>query len=223
MAGLILPITPGLRIANENGGEGTLSLIVRSTVTDEVFAMSCSHVMARFGVGVDDAGGEVIVEAAASGSTEERKIGVLSETFSRVDLFGNNDEDMALARLTTSSWLPSIPSIGCPATWQQSFSAMDSVWWFGATSGLGFGQVLGPMHHSIPLIVAGLNVPAISYRGLIAYSTNAQPGDSGAPVLLANTKEVIGIHVGGDPALQIGYFFPIAPIFTAHDLELVIQ
>src|SRR5437667_12340538 len=95
-----IPITPGMAIANEHGPSGTLGLIVRSTETDEVFALSCSHVMARFGIGVGDPNAEVIVRPGG-GSTEERRIGVLTNMFSRVRIDRPNPEDVALARLIT--------------------------------------------------------------------------------------------------------------------------
>jgi len=216
------PFSPGMEVANLHGAKGTIGILVSMAGSQRTFALSCSHVLARFGSSVSNPDEEIIVQpSAGAASVSERTIGKLSAVFSRKQAFDAQREDVALAELTTDKWLPEIPEIGQPSGWQRHFQNGSRVWRYGAVSRRQSGTIIRLHPETISLDVIGSNAPAVSYRGLFSYSITASPGDSGAAVLLENTQEVIGLHIGGNPASGIGYFFPLEPVFRKYHLDLV--
>lgn len=224
---LIRPFGPGMSISTTTDGPGTITVIARRTNPSDSrrFAVSCAHVLARFGLNVSDPKTVAVVQPRdeEAGSFDERHVGNLSEFFTRGEKFKDNHEDIALAQLLPSGpeWTPELPAIGPPASWQKSFANNQKLWWYGATSTLvEDSQVLGPAHDSLPLKLPGFQAQTFRFTGLYRFKPRPAPGDSGAALLIKGTRDVIGMVVGMHPSDNSGYFFPIAPLFSSYGLEL---
>jgi hypothetical protein len=220
----VRPLRPGIVAGHQLGPKGSIGLIVREINSQALLILSCSHVLARSGFGAQ---GDVIDQPTLVDDTS-LQVASLTDSFSRLRTDGGNEGDFAIAAITDGIEAHAeIEGIGQPANVvllnARSFDAFKgvSVQRLGAATGLQSGIVAG---YTGPCFLSGLPVfgpTLVRYDNVVEYRTNCAPGDSGAAVVVPSTGQVLGLHVGGDPARQVGYFNPLGDVMGAFGIELV--
>lgn len=216
----IRPIQPGCAGAHFLGEEGTFGLFVRRIGRDEALVLSCSHVLARSGLG--QAGD--IIEQPLGGAAVTDPVATLTDVFSTITPFGVNTEDIALARIDATvarspAALPSgVPIAAVSPLRAHEFPRLTPTRLFGAVSPDARGRTV-----TSEATFRVRDLPGVgdaTFSGLVAYATESAGGDSGGVVVSEDGLTALGLHIGGAPS-GIGVFQPLGPIFAAHGLELL--
>ena len=213
----VRPLQPGCSGSNARGPLGTFGLIVLRDGVNCV--LSCSHVLARAGAAMP---GETVEQPFKPfGDPVQLEVAKLTPIFSRLSPIGVNTEDIALAAVDVDA-IPQIlntqviPDSFFPKP-SQDFPIGMSVSHFGARSGPSSGAVVAHSQTATFFTEAGQR---ISIAGLVGYSARAIAGDSGAPVMLTNSSQVVGLHIGGAPDGSKAFFLPIGPVMIRYHLTL---
>lgn len=217
-------IQPGQDVAHQFGELGTLGLLARGTASGNVFALGCSHVLARSGVQANP--GDFVEHPPLFARTQldQNEFGKLTRTFTELNSTDTFEEDFALA----------VVDVPFKIALAGSGVVVDSI----ADAGQGFevglgtsiqgfrtngapGKVINPQWsgqvQEVPF------VGTVNFSNLVPYSTMCAPGDSGAAVLQLGTSTVLGLHVAGSSDDQFGLFMPLFQIFKSLDLNLLAE
>jgi hypothetical protein len=218
------PAHPGFNVGNELEGSGTITCLLRARTGGALLALSCTHVIGRFG---DAGAGEVVMvpsrdEAEGMGVLGRAPIGVLE----RVLPLGRSFAD-GLGNVDAATFRPGRPAdvdaalalVGVrPTGVCDDVSVGMKVHKVGATSGLTFGEVTA-IHATI-----GLGYPTPSggmatvwFSDAIGISQFTRPGDSGA-LVLDEQDRAVGLHIGSLDDSSI--CLPIQRVLDALDCDL---
>lgn len=214
-------IQPGLDVAHQQGDPGTLALLVRQGTGEDVLALSCSHVLARSGVGAG-AGDFVEHPVLYTSQYEQNEFGRLTDTFTRLNSYDTFEEDIALAKVD----VPFSAAMASNGTVVRSI--YDSTPGFASTIRT---SLQGSQNPDSPGSILSSNwsglvqdmpfVGTVKFENLVMYSTASKVGDSGAAVLQQGTSTVLGLHVAGSTSDGVGLFIPLWPVFQRLQLRLV--
>ena len=222
------PIQPGFSISHWNHKAGTATAIVERTVTDgseHKFLLSCEHVLySNFNGDAD----RIIVQPAVEDTIDDLDNRVaLQFKAGGVDQNGVNTIDAAIARLRPGVAMTN----AIPATNRilrdisnQIYSGQSLVM-YGRTSGESFGTVIeSTANTQIGYEIQPTVETSIRYRDLVkCHFPNNAGGDSGAPVLDANTGELVGLHMSGNPDTDTTYFCKIKNVFNELFVQLALE
>jgi hypothetical protein len=218
----VRPLRAGAEVSHVRGLPGTLALLVRrkDDPGGAVLGLSCSHVVACSGVGVQ--AGDPVEQPFAEGDAPGEVVGIL-EGFTRLRAY--NVEDVGLFRVEVDWAAGFVQGRAQPtaaASWRaEDFPPDTPTALLGSTSASPRpGSVLA---RTTTWTVTGLPFfrgDAV-FEGVVAYRTACRAGDSGGAVLLGGRRTVIGMHLAGIPELELGLLQPIAPILARHGLTLV--
>lgn len=212
-------IQPGTQVAHFRGEPGTLAVLVRKAGSSQILALSCSHVLARSGVNVQE--GDLVEHPFSIVMPDPRtnEFGRLTKSFVTFSPGQVASQDYALATID-------VPPIAAQA---DTGILVDTV--LNPAGGFQIGTptlMNGVITKQAHGTVANSNwsgtienfpfVGDLDFENLIAYDTACSAGDSGAAVLQDGTTSIMGIHVGGSSQDQFGLFMPISPVM--HDLGL---
>ncbi|MBI4346971.1 MAG: hypothetical protein HY553_08965 [Elusimicrobia bacterium] len=216
-------IQPGYSVGNALSGDtGTLGAIVRRGI--HRYLLSNSHVLARSGLGVvgetivypgpvdgGTASGDVVAALAefvlfeASASTRPRHVNEVDAALAEV-------HEAQLARVRAS-----IRGLGRPSGRAKTRIGMRVVL-SGRTSGITRGSVLAyPAQVRVDYPGVGL----VAFSGQAVCTRYTQRGDSGALVLEAKTKKVVGLHFSGSSTGSA--FTPISTVLERLNCQLVLK
>lgn len=213
------PIQPGLCIANENRGGGTLGLILRNRQPPhEFYVLSNYHVLGKApGSSVTS----IIQPARNYPATGDRKIADYHDYFpmqpSKTGY--KNIADAAIAKLLPG--VPasaSLPGIGTIKGVSDAVKKGESVRIVGSTSGESSGKVIDPdFEWAVDYPTAGGKSVRYGFYGQVLCTRYAESGDSGA-VVLNQKNHAIGLHVAGTSNTSI--FCRLSPILQHFDCVL---
>jgi hypothetical protein len=214
-------VQPGVEVAHKLGDRGTLGLLVRKSGSPQVLALSCSHVLARSGVG-SSAGDLVEHPLDVFADPEVNRFGLLTDDFTRLNAGSDISEDMALASVAVN-WLPALLDTAVVvlsvADSRPGFQSGTTTLLNGIRTKEAHGEIINGTWsgtiHDVPF--AG----DVDFTNLVSYRTDCQPGDSGAAVMQDGEQSALGLHVGGSPQDKIGVFMPLWPLFDRLKLKLV--
>lgn len=217
---MVRPPQPGIDVGHCRGGPGTLGFIVHNSAGRRCI-LSCSHVLARCGVGVDK--DNQIEQPWKDDGTAAGVIATLTGEYTTIDTSGPNSEDAALAELEVDAD-PRPFGGGLPVTDISPGEAEDletgtPTELRGAASGIQQGEILGS---SGTWMIDMPFVGIVSFVELVAYSTFCASGDSGGAVVKSGTGTALGMHLAGVPEKMLGIFAPVAPVFKRYGLTLVV-
>lgn len=230
------PLRPGSSIGFHllDSGPGTLGCIVRSTRPNEAgwyLLLSCEHVLyndLRQRDEINRADGNLArtIEQPAPRlrhGSPRNPIAVLRRAGGIQFMGWINHIDAAVAQLArriepgTNNPLRSLPPLRATA----SARPHQRVRLVGASTESRLGRVLNP---NVTTTIwyrgehAGDPDRAARFTGLVSYDCDSEPGDSGGPVIDAETNDLLGIHVAGEGSRAV--FCPIHTIFSILDLRL---
>lgn len=217
------PLQPGASISRVDHEAGTLTAVVRKTFApNERYMLSCEHVLAP----LSRQSSAQICQPANSDIYGAGKFNVVASGLIRygVDPRNTNSLDAALAQVRGD--VQSDNAVLNTGFRLQSVASMDSVSigqdlvMVGRTSGIttgallsrNFSATLGQQHFGF--------VTPIRFQGLARASYKSASGDSGAPVLIANTGQLVGMHVGGNSDQSVAFFYPIESVFQYFQINL---
>jgi hypothetical protein len=217
-------LRPGLTVKHQKGAAGTLGVMVRRTGADGVFMLSCSHVIACSGFGVEK--GNTIGQPAVDANDPTTSVADLEGDFSilRKESSGHvNTFDVALARLHDgvnfeAGRLPGVPgptlvAVKSDEAWGPHVRTLLN----GAINSEARGTVRAFKAECV--IDKVFNVGTAIYGNVVLYDSRCSPGDSGAAVLSPDGSTLLGVHVGGS-ADGVGVLQPAGPIFKRFGLTL---
>jgi len=221
LEGELRPLRPGAEVGIPGGPRGSLGLLLQNATGDR-FALSCSHVLASCGDAHEKT--PLIQPANPYVAAATISVGELTATFTRIEFgSGVNHEDFAVARVSmTIACVPSFAGgappprtvfVGDGADMRDCATELTGIVTRGArgvvsTKQTGYATIGYP----------GFGVAR--FAGVVEYRTSCSEGDSGAAVMLADTDVVLGIHIGGESAREIGYLLPIASFLQSHGFHL---
>lgn len=217
-------IQPGDEVAHQFGARGTLGLLVRQDNSQTILAASCSHVLARSGLGA--ARGDRVEHPALppmNQDLERNEFGALTSTFTRLNQSETFDQDFALAEVT----VPHFAALATNGMVVTSVSDSSPGFAPGLETGLqglrspnAKGEVFNPTWSG----VVG-DVPFagdVQYENLVVYTTQCLDGDSGGVVTQFGTTTALGLHIGGSSD-GVGVFMPLWPLCQSLKLTPVTQ
>jgi hypothetical protein len=227
---IVRPVQPGAAVSIITGSTGTLGAFVKDT-QNNVFLLSCSHVIARSGQ---------LVAPFPSLSPQQKKIqqpidpdaaantiATLTSQFSslvRQDS-GVNTEDMALAAIDPGVAISPLQRSNGKAMFNPPTAPIETgtrTTLLGTNTPSSSGVVTNALLtkswvvHDVPFIGDAV------YKNVILYSTNCVEGDSGGAVI-DDSGRLLGIHVGGSSLAGVGVFYPIASYLATRGLSVVNQ
>ncbi|WEK46403.1 MAG: hypothetical protein P0Y56_15545 [Candidatus Andeanibacterium colombiense] len=200
------PIRGGFSISHANGPAGTLSAIVRKG--GKLHLLSAQHVFANMDTG--RAGDSIVYPARSDGAGSP--IGRLV-AYNLLDTGKDfpNSVDAALAELTVDPGRlnTSLLDAARPLVIGDAADQM-CVALIGRTSDREVRAVVTGRSAHAKLYYEGLGF--IRFREQVACTPFGDEGDSGALVIDAATKKVVGLHIGG--ADGVSWFTPIRSVLT---------
>lgn len=211
-------VQPGVDVAHRFGEAGTLGVLVRTGTSTTVLAASCSHVLARSGLGEK---GDLVEHPPLVSATggEVNEFGHLTDTFTRLNQSDTFDEDFALAAVDvpyTIALASNQTIIDTVADSRPGFSPGTPTSLQGFRSPDVPGEIINPEWHGpVEMPFVG----TVQFQNLVPYSPGGTFGDSGAAVLEAGTSTILGLHVAGSDST--GFFMPLWPVFDDLGLNLV--
>jgi hypothetical protein len=218
------PLRPGIIVTHKKGAPGTLGVLVRRNNADGVFMLSCSHVIACSGFGVQT--GDAIGQPAVVDNDPASIVGSLAGDFSilRKQATGHvNMFDVALARLHDGLQSEPGPLPGVPGPTAVAVRS-DDAWGphirtllHGAVNSEARGRVRA--FDAQCVIEKVFNVGTAIYGDVVMYDTRCSRGDSGAAVLSPDGSTLLGVHVAGSED-GVGVFQPAGRIFKKFGLTL---
>jgi hypothetical protein len=196
-------LSAGASIGDLVGNIGTMTMVVADGSTGAPLLLSCSHVLARCGLGnVRD---EVESPGGAVASPIANVVGRLLR-FTKIDADSlNNQVDAAVAKpLTGMDLSNNIAEIGVPAGMRdltlegESVVNRLNVQRAGIASGLQRGMIRN-LHVSTRITYHQLpRDPAVRFTELVQYDALSEEGDSGAAVVDdSEPPQVVGMHIAG--------------------------
>jgi hypothetical protein len=222
-SGPVRPLRPGCAVAHFRGAPGTMGPIVRKIGGTTPLFISCSHVIARAGLASKD--DPIEQPPDTDGAVGPNVIAKLTNDFTRLTPFAVNTLDVGVAEVAPGVQLSNEIIGGARPTGVSTLEPEDlrnvgaiSLTRFGARTGVQPGGLEG-VHGVIPLEIPALGSGTIVFARVGLYRTHSLGGDSGAPIVRAQTGELFGMHIGriGD----FGVFCPIKAIFDKFALELL--
>jgi len=218
-------LSAGASVGDVSGNSGTMTLAVTDNSTGHPMILSCSHVLARCGLG--QAGDQVESPADPSSDPRLNVVGKLVR-FTEIDPHAaDNEVDAAVAKPNNGVHLSNnFPGIGPPSSIRDLTQEGDSavgiqVRSFGAITGNQTGLIRN-IHVSTSIVYHQLSGdPSVDFVELVQYDGLSQEGDSGAPVLdTADPPHVVGLHIAGSSDGTASLFTHIGFVFDALDVTL---
>lgn len=201
------PIRGGFSISHSAGPVGTLSAIVRKGGKPHL--LSAQHVFANLDTAT--AGDTIVYPAREDGAGDA--IGRLN-AYTPLDPGPDfpNSTDAALAELTADPARLDMSLLDArrPLAIGDAAEGM-SVALVGRSSGNEVSGVVTGRNAHAKLYYSGLGF--IQFRDQVACSAFGSGGDSGALVIDAATRKVVGLHIGG--AASVSWFTPIRAVLAA--------
>ncbi len=217
------------------GGSGTLGVLVKFPDPDnDVYVLSCSHVIANSGRFTGPFGDiqefrRVVQQPVAMPCNAGiNRVGLLQKDFSIIvpASEGSTASDIALAKLdpevaaatnnlqvASGNALSEIATED-PATWQNGMQTCL----LGAINRNARGSIL-QFNGDTPETIDFPTIGAVSFTGLVRYSTACAEGDSGGAVVDSRNR-LLGIHVAGDQAGSVGLFLPVGAYLAQKGMVL---
>jgi hypothetical protein len=221
VSGPILPAQPaaqgGDSISGDgpNGDTGTITCLVED-VGHQWLLLGCNHTLA--GVNRASIGSDTVRQPgkAAGGAAPADSIGLVTD-FEPIQLGGvtANVMDAAVGRPAHPAkvtpgviGLGQISGIGVPGHGDD----VEKVGW-------GTGHTIGTYQFDVAYTTSFGGTPALFDRqmGIVGAGQPtgfAQQGDSGAPVLLTGSGEIVGMVIGVAANIDLAFASPIVPVFT---------
>ncbi len=218
-------VSAGASVGDLSGNSGTMTLAVTDNSTGNPMILSCSHVLARCGLG--QAGDQVESPADPSSDPRLNVVGKLVR-FTEIDPHATDNEvDAAVAKPNSGVNLSNnIPTIGSPSSIRDLTQEGDSavgiqVQKFGAITGNQTGLIRN-IHVSTSIVYRQLSGdPSVDFVELVQYDGVSQEGDSGAPVLdTADSPNLVGLHIAGSSDGTASLFTHIRFVFDALKVSL---
>jgi hypothetical protein len=196
------------------GDTGTLTCLVEDAAQQPLL-LGCNHTLA--GVNRATAGTDTVRQpgAADGGVTPADGIGLLTD-YQRIDLGGVNPNvmDAAVCRPTHPAdavpgvlGIGAIQGLGAPA----HGDPVEKVGWK-------TGHTYGTYQFDMRYTTKFGGTPALFEQQMGIVSTSPTPfaeqGDSGAPVLLGGTDELVGMVIGVAAGIDLALASPIVPILS---------
>lgn len=206
------PAPGGCSIGHVRATAGTLGCLVRRG--SEVFILSNNHVLAATNLGVR---GDYILQPgpADGGKAPEDGIATLSD-YVPIDFAGENRLDAALARPFSPELVTGeILEIGKPTGWAEAELRAEVVK-SGRTTGLTQGTV--DVVEATVEVLYGLDRVRFVGQCVVAKPGFSAGGDSGAVVLLRESKRAVGLLFAGSEEATI--FTPMDVVLRALEVEL---
>jgi hypothetical protein len=217
-------IQPGDEIAHQFGARGTLGLLVHQGDSQTVLAASCSHVLARSGLGA--AAGDRVEHPALpplNQDLERNRFGTLTSTFTRLNQSDTFDQDFALAEVMVPHLAALVTNgivVAAVADSTQGFTPGLETGLQGIRSPNAKGEVFNPTWSGTISDVPFAG--DVQYENLVIYSTTCDVGDSGGVVTQFGTTTALGLHIGGSSD-GVGVFMPLWPLCQSLKLTPVTQ
>ena len=218
-------VSAGASVGDLSGNSGTITLAVTDSSTRHPMILSCSHVLARCGLG--QAGDQVESPADPSSDPRLNVVGKLVR-FTEIDPHATDNEvDAAVAKPNNGVTLSNnIPGIGALSSIRDLTQEGDSavgiqVQTLGAITGSQAGLIRN-IHVSTSIVYHQLSGdPSVDFVELVQYDGLSQEGDSGAAVLdTADSPNVVGMHIAGSSDGTASLFTHIRFVFDALNVTL---
>ena len=218
-------VSAGASVGDLVGNSGTMTLAVTDNPTGNSMILSCSHVLARCGLG--HAGDQIESPADPTSDPGPNIVGKLVR-FTEIDpKASDNEVDAAIARPNNGVSLSNnIPSIGNTSGIRDLTQEGDSaigvqVQKFGSVTGKQTGSIRN-IHVSTSIVYHQLpGDPSVDFVELVQYDGVSQEGDSGAPVLdTADSPNVVGLHIAGSSDGTASLFTHIKFVFDALSIRM---
>lgn len=213
------PVRPGSSISVVAGLPGTACAVVRRSVgrASQLYLLSCEHV-------IFDARAQhnTIVQPASVDQPFSTPGQFVAAAASRGQLraSGLNEIDAAIARIDSGISMRNIP-MGTTRQFNSTtsgFGVDDEVVVYGRTTGMSQGLIVNESL-SVHLDYSKQGFAgALAFHNIVQATYPSEGGDSGAPVILARSGELIGMHIAGDDSF--GYFCKIERVFSRLQLRL---
>ena len=213
------PIRPGASISSDPGLPGTACAVVRRAGSkhSHLYLLSCEHVLFNAGGTVNPILQPASADLAARSLKQQVAAPALRGGLSTV---GINELDAAIALLDPKVMMKNIPlsTNRLFHTTTSSFSAGDNVTIYGRSSGISSGPIIETsLSTELDYRAQGFNRP-LKFHNIVSARYQNAGGDSGAPVILTDTGQLIGIHMAGDD--NVGFFCKIERVFSRLHLRL---
>lgn len=218
-------VSAGASVGDLSGNSGTMTLAVTDNATGNLMILSCSHVLARCGLG--RAGDQVESPADPTSDPRLNVVGKLVR-FTEIDPHRTDNEvDAAVAKPNNGVNLSNnIPTVGTISSIRDLTQEDDSavgvqVQKFGVITGNQTGLIRN-IHVSTSIVYHQLSGdPSVDFVELVQYDGVSQEGDSGAPVLdTADSPNVVGLHIAGSSGGTTSLFTHIQFVFDALKVTL---
>jgi hypothetical protein len=205
----------GIRHRDDPQELGTLGCLVRKrSAPDQVFLLSCSHVIALSGVAKV---GDPILRIGKGDPSTDAPIATLTDWYRFTDAMPNA-MDAAIALVTSDSVSPVIDHFGLPTGIGYFVTPGMSVQLSGAKSGF-VGSTIWDDNFILQtdITLDGGSEP-LRFRDQVSCDVYTTNGDSGAAVLNSFGR-VVGLHFYGSTECSV--FTPIRPILERFDVDVI--
>ena len=220
-------LSAGASIGDMIGNAGTLTLVVADSSSNEPLLLSCSHVLARCGLGhrCDE------IECPGGMLASSRSIVGNLWSFTKIDPASlYNEVDAAVAKPLEGEILSNdIPEIGVPTGIRDLRLEEDKpvneklqVKRTGIASGFQEGEITN-LHISTRITYHQLpGDPGVWFTELVQYNAPSEEGDSGAAVVDDSEQRlIVGMHIAGLPDLSGSFFTHIVSVFDTLGLKML--
>lgn len=217
------PIRPGASISHVNDAAGTACMVVRKTVGAHLhhrYLLSAEHVLCDV---FERDGADAIVQPAKEDSPYAGRLDQIAHQLQRVNLFANgvNEIDAAIALLLPGVEMTNRP-LGCSfqiRDFSTRHETQAPVLMVGRTSELQPGKILDPsVNTKISYRSAAGRQRVLRFRNVVRCDYQSAGGDSGAPVVHAGTKQLLGLHIAGTAGAS--YYCKIDRVFSILQIGL---
>lgn len=217
------PLRPGCSISRLDHEAGTLTAVVTKVYEpNRRFALSCEHVL--FPLSKQYSAN--VCQPADSDSLGLGEYDVVASGIepAGMDLNTANEIDAAIVRLdpaiqsdafvmNTDVYLGSI----APASTAIKGAKIIMV---GRSSGVQEGDLLDP-DDAASIVHGGPGYEReVEFEGIASATYDSDPGDSGAPVILADSGALIGMHIGSDSRTNTAFFAYVDKVFDHFQIVL---
>ncbi len=220
-------VTAGTSIGDTAGNAGTMTLVVTDNDSGNSLMLSCSHVIARCGMGA--VGDPVESPANLASNPRSNVVGSL-QRFTIIDRGAlNNAVDAAVASPLQGIELSNaIPGIGIPGGIRDLTNEGDSI--VNQLNVRRTGLASGPQSGTIRSIHVTTQIdypqlrgdPSVYFTELVQYDAPSKEGDSGAAVVDDGAPpNVVGMHIAGSHDGSTSFFTHIG--FALEDLNVAYQ
>ena len=210
------PVRPGASLSPVGHLAGTACAVVRRPVgvgRSNRYLLSCEHVL--FPEFKRNTPQPILQPAASDGA--EYPVNVIGHQFARGGLYasGINDVDAAIVRLNRDVTVSNQPvsEVFTLSGTSAEFGPGQSVTLYGRSSGRLQGVIVDASIDATIGYDSAYGMQTLRFSRLVRcqYDDTPRGGDSGAPVVLAGTSRLLGMHIGGGSGF--GFFCRIDAVF----------